>query len=225
MKVQKSTEIENELDQTTKRLDELTEMRSSTKANVETLQQGFVSGKTSLDGLQTEQGKLTILNESIKALEAKKGELHAAFQKASLSESRADILREMEKTISTGKTAFDEYLSIREELSGIIGEYADKLIAKSTVFHNSREEYQSLARRIEPELSDFHTLSHHSIRREELEKSVGEEVKSLGVRGEDLRLLSAESLTPPGVRFGQSIEAAVNFAAQEKQREMMSAAS
>ncbi len=57
--MKKSTEIENELNQTTKRLDELTEMRMRSGNNLQTLQQGFVSGKTSLDNLQAEQGKLT----------------------------------------------------------------------------------------------------------------------------------------------------------------------
>jgi DNA repair ATPase RecN len=222
MKAQKSTEIENELNQTVKRLDELTEMRMRLNTNLQTLQKGFIDGKTSLDELQTAQGKQTTLESSIKALEAKQSELHDVFQKASLSESRADILREMEKTIVRGKTSFDEYIAIREELSGIIGKYCERLIAKSTVFHKSREEYQTLARRLEPELADFHTLSRHSIQRQELEKSVAEEVKSLDVRGEDLRLLSTESLIPPGVRFGQSIEAAVSLVAEEKQREMIS---
>ncbi len=222
MKVQKSTEIQNELGQTTKRLDELITMRDSTKTNVQTLQDGFIGGKPSLDELQTEQGKLTILNESIKALEAKQDELHTAFQKASLSESRADILEQMKKTISEGKTAFDEYLGIRAELSVIIGEYCGKLIAKSTVFHKSRGDYQSLARRVEPELSDFITYSQHSTRRRELDKTLAEEVKALDVSDEDLRLITDESIIPPGVKFGQSIEAAVSLAAEEKQQETIS---
>jgi myosin heavy subunit len=222
MKAQKITEIENELNQTTKRLDELITMRDSTKTDVQTLQDGFIGGKTSLDELQTKQGGLTILNESIKSLESKQDELHTAFQKASLSESRSAILEQMKKTISEGKTAFDEHLAIKEELSGIIGEYCERLIGKSTVFHKSRTDYQSLARHIEPQLADYYALSQHSIQRRELEKSVAEEVKSLGVSAEDLRLLAAESIIPPGVKFGQSIEAAVSLVAEEKQLEAVS---
>lgn len=225
MKTQKSTEIENELNQTTKRLDELTEMRMRLNNNLQTLQQGFIDGKTSLDELQTEQGRLTTLESSTKALEAKQDELHTAFQKASLSESRADILEQMKKTVAEGKTAFDEHLALREELSGIIGKYCEKLIGKSTIFHNSRADYQSLARRVEPELSDFITYSPHSTHRTELEKSVGDEVKALGVSAEDLRLLSAESIIAPTVKFGGSIDAALSFAAEEKQEEVASGAS
>jgi hypothetical protein len=221
----KSTEIETELGQTIKRLSELTQLRNSTQAKVQALQDGFISGKASLAELQTEQGGLTILIESVKALEAKKGELHTAFETASLSESRSGILEQMKETVSEGKTAFDDYLAIREELSGIIGKYCEKLIGKSTIFHNSRAEYRSLARQIEPELADFHAHSQHSTRRRELDKSVSDEVKSLGVSGEDLRLITAESLISPGVRFGQSIESAVSFAAEEKQHEVASAAS
>ncbi len=52
-----SKQIETELNQTTKRLDELTEMRAGITDNLKTLQQGFIGGKTSLDELQSEQGK------------------------------------------------------------------------------------------------------------------------------------------------------------------------
>jgi hypothetical protein len=52
MKAQKSTETQTELDLTNKRLGELTEMRDRLNTNLQTLQKGFVSGKTSLDNLQ-----------------------------------------------------------------------------------------------------------------------------------------------------------------------------
>jgi uncharacterized coiled-coil DUF342 family protein len=219
-----SKQIENELNQTTKRLDELTEMRMRLNTELQTLQQGFIGGKTSLDELQTEQGKLTILNESIKALEANQDELHTAFQKAILSESRSAILEQMKKTATEGQASFDEYLAIRAELSGIIGEYAERLIDKSTVFHNSRADYQSLSRRIEPELADYLTHGQHSNRRLELGKSIAEEIKALDVSDEALRLITDEAIIPPGVKFGQPIAIAEGFAAQEKQREIGKAA-
>ena len=40
----KSKQLENELNQTTKRLNELTEMRTGITANLEILQQGFIDG-------------------------------------------------------------------------------------------------------------------------------------------------------------------------------------
>ena len=215
----KSNQIETELNNATKRLDELTEMRDRLGNNLETLQSGFIGGKTSLDELQTEQGKLTILNESIKALDVKQDELHTAFQKASLSESRSAILEQMKKTVTEGQASFDEYLAIRAELSGIIGEYAERLIGKSTIFHNSRADYQSLSRQIEPELADNVTYSRHSTRRRELGKSIAEEVKAFDVSDEALRLITDETIIPPGVKFDQPIAIAVGLAAQEKQRE------
>jgi uncharacterized coiled-coil DUF342 family protein len=71
MKTQKTTEIENELNQTTKRLGELTRMRDGITTNLQGLQKGFVSGTTPLDELQAGQGSLATLDSSIKALEAK----------------------------------------------------------------------------------------------------------------------------------------------------------
>jgi hypothetical protein len=120
MKIQKSTEIETELNNATKRLDELTEMRDGITSNLETLQKGFIDGKTSLDELQTEQSKLTILNESIKALEAKQDELHSAFQKASLSESRKKTLERMKVIADETETAFNEYVSLRAQFNETI---------------------------------------------------------------------------------------------------------
>jgi len=76
----------------------------------------------------------------------------------------------------------------------------------------------------EPELADFMTHSPHLTRHLEPDKSVADEVKSLGARGEDLPLITDEMILPPGVKFGQSIDAAVSFAAQEKQRKMTSGA-
>ncbi len=109
----KSKQIEIELNNATKRLDELTEMRTGITTNLQTLQSGFIGGNTSLDELQSEQGKLTILNESIKALEAKQDELHAAFQKASLFESRSATIKQMKVIASEAETAFNEYVELR----------------------------------------------------------------------------------------------------------------
>jgi hypothetical protein len=131
----------------------------------------------------------------------------------------------MKKTATEGQASFNEYLAIRAELSGIIGEYTERLIDKSTVFHNCRADYQSLFRRIEPELADYLTHGRHSTRRLELGKSIAEEVKALDVSDEALRLITDEAIIPPGVKFGQPIAIAEGLAAQEKEREMMSRAS
>jgi hypothetical protein len=131
MKIQKSTEIETELNNATKRLDELTEMRDGITANLETLQQGFIDGKTSLDELQTEQGKLTTLESSIKALESKQDELRDAFQKASFAEAQAEIINRLKSLAASAEEAFATREQIRMEFDSIIGKYAKNLFDAS----------------------------------------------------------------------------------------------
>jgi cell division protein ZapA (FtsZ GTPase activity inhibitor) len=146
MKTQKPTEIEKELNQTTNRLDELTEMRDSITTNLQTLQKGFVSGTTSLDNLQAEQGKLTTLDSSIESLEAKQDELHTAFQKASLSESRQTAIQQMEKLANESEVAFNDYLAMRAQTDAIFAEAAQKLVGKVFAWREKQFQFGAIAR-------------------------------------------------------------------------------
>ncbi len=149
MKTHKSTEIKNELSQTIARLDELAEMRDRLNTNLETLQQAFVGGKTSLDELQSQQARLTTLDSSIEALHTKQSELHDAFQKASLSESR-QILLEKAKTIAIEVEAVsDEYVEMRNRFNNLIGEYAAKMLDKRILFLVKQKEYRTTYGQIE----------------------------------------------------------------------------
>ncbi len=194
MKTQ-STEIEIELNQTTKRLDELTEMRMGLNASLQTLQQGFVDGKTPLDELQTEQSKLTILNESIKALEAKQDELHSAFQKASLSESNQNLLESATAAAHEAETIFNESLEIRNELDKAIGEIAGRFYDKLSSLHDKRREYRGIRSQIPadaktPELSD-----------------------------DLLRLLDRNQMGFPPAVFGPALEAAYEQIRRQKEKQ------
>jgi DNA repair exonuclease SbcCD ATPase subunit len=129
-----SKQFEKELDQTTKRLDELTEIRMRLKGNLDELQQGFIDGKTPLDQLQSEQGKLTNLDSSIKALEAKQDELHTAFQKASLAESRQALLEKAKVIAIEAETAFNEYVELKNELNQLIAGHTAKMLDERVLF-------------------------------------------------------------------------------------------
>jgi uncharacterized coiled-coil DUF342 family protein len=146
MKTQKPNEIENELNQTTHRLDELITMRDSITTNLQTLQAGFVSGTTSLDNLQVEHGKLTTLDSSIQALEAKQDELHTAFQKASLSESRQTAIQQMKKLADESEVAFNSYLALRAETDAIFSEAAQKLVDKISAWREKQSRFGAVAR-------------------------------------------------------------------------------
>jgi phosphoribosylformylglycinamidine (FGAM) synthase-like enzyme len=146
MKPQKSTEIKNELNQTTKRLSELNEMKKGITDNHQNLHEGFVSGKTSLDNLQAEQSKLTTLDSSIAALEAKQDELHTAFQKASLSESRQTAIEQMKKLAGESEVAFNSYLALRAEIETVFAEAAQKLVDKISAWRKKQFQFGAIAR-------------------------------------------------------------------------------
>ena len=136
-----SKQIETELNNATKRLDELTAMRSGLTANLQTLQAGFIDGKTSLDELQTEQGKLTTLESSIKALESKQNELHDTFQKASFAEAQAEIISRLKSLAASAEEAFAAREQIRMEFDLIISKYAKNLFDASAKLEAQTQDF------------------------------------------------------------------------------------
>ncbi len=203
--MKKSTEIKTELDRTTKRLDELTEMRAGVAGNLKTLQSGFVGGKTSLDELQAEQSKLTTLNDSIKALEAKQGELHAAFQKASLSESRQSLLESAKATALEAEPLFNEYLSIRAELNEVLAGYASRLIEKLGNYRNKQEQYASIVRQLEPQLTNLNQINPEN---RLLYTQIKNELESLGLDPATIEAITHKSFAAADLEFGAAVTAA-----------------
>jgi len=190
----KSNQIQNELDQTTKRLDELTEMRDRLNNNLQTLQSGFVDGKASLDNLQTEQSKLTTLDSSIKALEAKQSELRDAFQKASLSESRQNLLDTARAAALEAETLFNQALEIRRELDNKTGELAEKFCDRLFSFHAKKREYMKLRGQLEPT------------------------TKTPGLSNDVVLLLEKNHLNFPPIRFGLSVDSSIRTIEAEREK-------
>jgi hypothetical protein len=147
----KSKQIEVALNNATKRLDELTEMRDGIAANLETLQQGFIDGKTPLDELQTERGKLTILNESIKALEARQNELHTAFQAACASESQTEIMNRLKSLADEAEKSFSSRETLRLEFDRVISKYAKKLFEASEKIGATAQNFRHALKQLSPE--------------------------------------------------------------------------
>jgi len=217
MKIQKSTEIETELNNATKRLDELTEMRDGITANLETLQKGFIDGKTSLDELQTEQGKLTTLNSSIKALESKQDELHSAFQKASLSETRSATLNQMKEIANEAETAFSEYVSQRNEFDRVIKEHAEKTFAALAAFRGKQGEFFENLRQVAPDVSSLQTMSADAS--DSYRKVVGE-LKDIGLSEGAFGLATVAHLPKlPDAAFPDVLNLAERIIGNRKSRE------
>ncbi len=190
MKIQKSTEIETELDNTTKRLDELTEMRDGITANLETLQQGFIGGKTSLDELQTEQGKLTTLNSSIKALESKQNELQDDFKKASAFESRQALVEKAKVTATEAATFHHEFIEIRNKFHDSIRDYTEKTVEKMSAWRGKQKDFGRIA-------------NETGLTFKELEQ--------LGLNQESYKAATAEYINPTPLEYGAALNTAVNF--------------
>jgi uncharacterized phage infection (PIP) family protein YhgE len=185
-----SKQIEIELNQTTKRLDELTEMRDGITANLQTLQAGFIDGKTSLDELQNEQGKLTTLESSIKALEAKQNELHTAFQKASLSETRQALLEKAKVTATEAAAFHHEFIETRNKFHDSIRDYTEKTVEKMLAWRGKQKDFGRIA-------------GETGLTFQELEE--------LGLTGESYRIATAEYINPSPLEYGVALNTAINF--------------
>jgi archaellum component FlaC len=142
----KSESIKKELNQTTERLDELTEMRDALNNNLQSLQGGFINGKKTLEELQTEQGKLTPLSGSIKALEAKQSELKTELESAQKAELRQNSIEQMKKLANESETAFNSYLVLRAQTDAIFAEAAQKLVNKNLAWREKQSQFGAIAR-------------------------------------------------------------------------------
>ncbi len=201
MKIQKSNQIKTELDATAKRLSELNEMQKGITGNLETLQAGFIDGKTSLDELQGEQARLTTLNSSITALETKRSELQDAFQKASASETRQALLEKAKVTAIEAEKFYGEYLDMRNEFGEKVAEYTEKTFEKMKAWRNKQADFKSI------------------------EKEIELTVQELGVGSETYRTATAAHINPTPLEYELSVTAAINQlftkldrAAQDKRR-------
>ncbi len=137
--------IKKELNQTTERLDELTEMRDALNNNLQTLQGGFINGKTTLDKLQTEQSKLMPLDSSIAALEAKQSELKTELESAQKAELKHDAIEQMKKLAGESEVALSSYLALRAETNAIFAEAAQKLVDKISAWREKQFQFGAIA--------------------------------------------------------------------------------
>jgi uncharacterized coiled-coil DUF342 family protein len=138
--------VKKELNQTTERLDELTAMRDALNNNLQSLQGGFINGKTTLDELQTEQSKLTPLSGSIRALEAKQSELKTELESAQKAELRQASLEQMKKLADESETAFNSYLALRAQTDAIFAEAAQQLVDKNLAWREKQSRFGAVAR-------------------------------------------------------------------------------
>jgi uncharacterized phage infection (PIP) family protein YhgE len=198
----KSNQIETELNQVTNRLDELTEMRERANNNLQNLQQGFIDGKTPLDAVQVEQGKLTTLDASIKTLEAKQDDLHAEFQKACNVEAVQTGIGRLKAIAEQADAAFDEWNGLRVKLDEITGKFVDDIFSKSAEFYGKQKEFRALRNQLESRDSGI---------------DIGSELKRLELSEKARESAATENVNLSPCKFGQSIVIAERIVGQERQ--------
>jgi chromosome segregation ATPase len=193
--MKKLTEIENNLNQTTLRLDELAEMRLRLNNRLKTLQDGFVNGKTPLAEVQAEQSALDTLTSSITALEVNKSELQTAFDELAATETRATLIASARVAGLEAETLFDEALADRRELDDAIGKLSEKFTDRMFEFHSKKREYLKLRGQFPPD------------------------TKTPGLSNDVVLLLEKNHLNFPPVRFGLSVQAACQVIEKEMEKE------
>jgi tRNA A37 N6-isopentenylltransferase MiaA len=121
-------------------------MRDALNNNLQSLQGGFINGKTTLEELQTEQGKLTPLSGSIKALEAKQSELKTELELAQKAELKQNSIEQMKKLADESELAFNSYLALRAEIETVFAESAQKLVDKISAWRKKQFQFGAIAR-------------------------------------------------------------------------------
>ena len=206
----KTTKIENELNQVTKRIDELNEMREGIKKNLETLQSGFIDGKTPIDAMQAEQSKLTALNASIETLENNQSELHSAFQMASLTETRSELLESAKKTAIEAEKLFNEYQNLRTGFNDSIEKQTEGLIVVSSKFRAKQQELAKISDALAPGTIDAPT---YKLR--DLLAPLNSELNDRGVSNETLAAARMKFINSVPLKFGCQISDAEDIVARE----------
>jgi uncharacterized coiled-coil DUF342 family protein len=199
--MKKSIEIKTELDNTTKRLDELTEMRDRANDNLQTLQQGFIDGKTPLDDVQAEQGKLTTLNSSIQTVEAKQSELQTVCNTAQNVETVQTGIDSLKTIAEQADAAFDEWNNLRVKLDEITGKFVDDIFSKSAEFYGKQKEFRALYSQLESRNSGI---------------DIDSELKRLELSEKARESAATEYVSLSPCKFGQSIVIAENIVGNEK---------
>jgi uncharacterized coiled-coil DUF342 family protein len=190
-------DIKLKLDGTNARLSELTQMRDETANKLETLQNGFIDGKTTIEAVQIEQGKLDTLKASINALESKKDESEKEMEAATDAENLKTSLAELKTLSEEAGEAFNKYDGLRVKLGEHIETEVEKILAKSVEYYAKRRDYSDLYEQVATKHPDI---------------SIFDELKRLGLS------FNASNLTP--CKFGESIVIAERFVTNTKQQKI-----
>jgi uncharacterized phage infection (PIP) family protein YhgE len=224
MTTQKSEEIKNEINQTTQRLNELTETQKRIADNLKVMQNGFIAGTITLDEMQIEQSKLTVLNDSIDALDARRAEMQAELDAVDALARRSDIVNQMAAAAAAAAKEFTEYARITDELNGILEKSSGELLDRVSGVIENKQKFRQLFLQIAPNGE----RSPEPGARLYLSAEILQELKQTGIDEESLRVATADALEDSDAEFSgvirlvKEMTSSKRFALKQSQGVMIS---
>jgi hypothetical protein len=212
MTTQKSEQLKTKISQATERLDELTEMRSGITDNIKIMQNGFIAGSVSLDEMQIEQSKLTVLNDSMDALDARRAELQDELSTVDALARRSDIVNQMAAAAAAAAKEFTEHARITDELNGILEKSSGDLLDRVSGLIENKQNFRRLLLQLAPTGSRLPEPG----ARLYLNAEILQELKQTGVDEESLRVATMDALEDSDAEFSGVILLAKQMAANKR---------
>ncbi len=215
MPTKTAAQIETELKQTNARLTELQQMRDDIGGKLDALQTGFIDGKTSLDALQTEQGRLTTLKSSITALQTKQGELQSEFTNAIALESENASLEKATAVAIEAAAAVVKYDELRGEFDEIIRERSERLFDQLVAIRGKQREYKEALEPVDGLKIRLRVASGEESRLEEIKS----ELRRKEMSDDVTNWARAETLNVPPVDSDWALNLLLNSVANKRELE------
>jgi uncharacterized phage infection (PIP) family protein YhgE len=212
MTTQKSEEIKNEINQTTQRLNELTETQKRIADNLKVMQNGFIAGTITLDEMQIEQSKLTVLNDSIDALDARRAEMQAELSTVDAFARRSDIVNQMAAAAAAAAKEFTEHARITDELNGILEKSSGELLDRVSGVIENKQNFRRLFLQIAPNGERLPEPGERIY----LSAEILQELKQTGIDEESLRVATADALEDSDAEFSGVIRLVKEMTANKR---------
>jgi hypothetical protein len=193
-------------------LNELTETQKRIADNLKVMQNGFIAGTITLDEMQIEQSKLTVLNDSMDALDARRAEMQAELTALDALAHRADIVNQMAAAATAAAKEFTEYKRITDELNGILEKSSGELLDRVSGLIENKKKFRQLLLQLAPTGSRLPEPG----ARLYLNAEILQELKQTGVDEESLRVATADALEDSDAEFSGVIRLAKEMAANKR---------
>lgn len=153
MTIQKSEDIEIELNEVNSRLTELYQTREEVEAELKGLQASFIKRKTSLAQSEPVQSKLLFLNASINSLESTRNDLRFAFNLAKVREERAETVEMAKDAANRCADSYQNYLNLRQEINQFLTNTGAEMVDAISEFANLQLKVRNILGSIEPRIT------------------------------------------------------------------------